>query len=228
MGTLALQIWLAGFYCRIGACCRQWTTLAGGQLEIHKITRRRAAISTTQHQSELDELKIHVHGCARLVLHVEALPGCSRVVQRTDGRWKNILGKCCMSMRFDDCKEERRKTRKGVTVVVRGCTRRNAACHHCLPSFLPLHWIHIHTTLNQLFSMHSQLLVLAECPLKRPSTFVRFLKFEQYFALVKHSENFFCSACHVEGTLYPSISLLEIGRHIMPTPQGCEGNYAYL
>jgi hypothetical protein len=42
-----------------------------------------------------------------------------------------------MSMRFDDCKEERRKTRKGVTVVVRGCTRRNAACHHCLPSFLP-------------------------------------------------------------------------------------------
>lgn len=93
MGTLALQIWLAGFYCRIGACCRQWMTLGGGQLEIHKITRRRAAISTTQHQSELDELKIHVHGCARLVLHVEALPGCSRLVQRTDGRWKNILGK---------------------------------------------------------------------------------------------------------------------------------------
>jgi len=32
---------------------------------------------------------------------------------------------------------------------------------------------------------------------------------------------------YVEGTLYPSISLLEIGRDIMPIPQGWEGNYAY-
>jgi len=28
---------------------------------------------------------------------------------------------------------------------------------------------------------------------------------------------------YVEGTLYPSISLLEIGRDIMPTPQGWDG-----
>jgi hypothetical protein len=33
---------------------------------------------------------------------------------------------------------------------------------------------------------------------------------------------------YVEGTLYPSISLLEIGRDIMPTPQGREETYAYL
>jgi hypothetical protein len=33
---------------------------------------------------------------------------------------------------------------------------------------------------------------------------------------------------HVEGTLNPSISLLQIGRGIMPTPQGWEGNDAYL
>jgi hypothetical protein len=33
---------------------------------------------------------------------------------------------------------------------------------------------------------------------------------------------------YVEGTLYPSIFLLEIGRDIMPTPQGQEGNNAYL
>jgi hypothetical protein len=33
---------------------------------------------------------------------------------------------------------------------------------------------------------------------------------------------------YVEGTLYPSISLLQIGRGIMPHPQGFEGNYAYL
>jgi hypothetical protein len=32
---------------------------------------------------------------------------------------------------------------------------------------------------------------------------------------------------NVEGTLYPSISLLKIGREIMPT-QGWDGNYAYL
>jgi len=32
----------------------------------------------------------------------------------------------------------------------------------------------------------------------------------------------------LEATSYPQISLLEIGRDIMPTPQGCEGNYAYL
>jgi len=32
---------------------------------------------------------------------------------------------------------------------------------------------------------------------------------------------------YVEGTLYPSISLLEIERDIMPTPQGWERNYAY-
>ncbi len=32
----------------------------------------------------------------------------------------------------------------------------------------------------------------------------------------------------VEGTLYPSISLIKIGRDIMPTRQGWEGNYAYL
>jgi hypothetical protein len=32
---------------------------------------------------------------------------------------------------------------------------------------------------------------------------------------------------YVEGTLYPSISLLQIGRGIiMPTPQGWEGNDA--
>jgi hypothetical protein len=33
---------------------------------------------------------------------------------------------------------------------------------------------------------------------------------------------------YVEGTLYPWISLLEIGRDIMPTPQGQEGNDVYL
>jgi hypothetical protein len=34
---------------------------------------------------------------------------------------------------------------------------------------------------------------------------------------------------YVEGTLYASISLLEIGMNIiMPTSQGWEGNYAYL
>jgi hypothetical protein len=32
---------------------------------------------------------------------------------------------------------------------------------------------------------------------------------------------------HVEGTLYPSISFLEIERDIMPTPQGWEETYAY-
>jgi hypothetical protein len=32
----------------------------------------------------------------------------------------------------------------------------------------------------------------------------------------------------LEGTFYPSISLLEIVRDIMPTPQRWEGNYAYL
>ncbi len=37
-------------------------------------------------------------------------------------------------------------------------------------------------------------------------------------------ENLWC----VEGTLHPSISLLEIGRDIRPTPQGWEGNYALL
>jgi hypothetical protein len=31
----------------------------------------------------------------------------------------------------------------------------------------------------------------------------------------------------VESTLYPSITLLEVGRDIMPTPQGWEGNCAY-
>jgi hypothetical protein len=31
---------------------------------------------------------------------------------------------------------------------------------------------------------------------------------------------------YVEGTLYPSISVLEIGRDIMPTSQGWDGNYA--
>jgi hypothetical protein len=38
-------------------------------------------------------------------------------------------------------------------------------------------------------------------------------------------ENF---VVYVEGTLYTSISLLEIGRDIMPIPLGWEGNYAYL
>jgi hypothetical protein len=33
---------------------------------------------------------------------------------------------------------------------------------------------------------------------------------------------------YVEGTLYPSISLLKIGKEIMATPQGWDGNYAYL
>jgi hypothetical protein len=33
---------------------------------------------------------------------------------------------------------------------------------------------------------------------------------------------------HVESTLYPSISLLGIGRDIRRTPQGWEGNHAYL
>jgi hypothetical protein len=33
---------------------------------------------------------------------------------------------------------------------------------------------------------------------------------------------------YVEGALYPSISLLKIGTDVMPTPQGWEGNYAYL
>jgi hypothetical protein len=33
---------------------------------------------------------------------------------------------------------------------------------------------------------------------------------------------------YVEGNLYPWISLLEIGRDIMPTPQGWKENYAYL
>jgi hypothetical protein len=34
---------------------------------------------------------------------------------------------------------------------------------------------------------------------------------------------------YVDGTLlYPSISLLEIGRDTMPTPHGWERNYAYL
>jgi len=33
---------------------------------------------------------------------------------------------------------------------------------------------------------------------------------------------------YVEGALYSSISLLEIGTDVMPTPQGWEGNYAYL
>jgi hypothetical protein len=32
---------------------------------------------------------------------------------------------------------------------------------------------------------------------------------------------------YVEGTSYPSISLLEIERDIMPTSQGWEKNYAY-
>ncbi len=32
----------------------------------------------------------------------------------------------------------------------------------------------------------------------------------------------------LEGTFYPAISLLEIVRDIMPTPQRWEGNYAYL
>ncbi len=36
-------------------------------------------------------------------------------------------------------------------------------------------------------------------------------------------ENLYC----VEGTIYPSISLLDIWRDIMPTPQGWEVNYAY-
>jgi len=40
-----------------------------------------------------------------------------------------------------------------------------------------------------------------------------------------HSEKL---VVYVEGTLYPSISLLEIGRDIMPTPQGWEGTCAYL
>jgi hypothetical protein len=33
---------------------------------------------------------------------------------------------------------------------------------------------------------------------------------------------------YAEGTLYPSISLLKIGRDIMLTPQRWEENYAYL
>ncbi len=34
---------------------------------------------------------------------------------------------------------------------------------------------------------------------------------------------------YVDGTLlYPSISLLEIGKDTMPTPHGWERNYAYL
>jgi hypothetical protein len=32
----------------------------------------------------------------------------------------------------------------------------------------------------------------------------------------------------VEGTLYSSILRREIERDIMPTPQGWEGNYAYI
>jgi hypothetical protein len=32
----------------------------------------------------------------------------------------------------------------------------------------------------------------------------------------------------LKGTLYPSISLLKMRRGIIPTPQGWEGNYAYL
>jgi len=32
----------------------------------------------------------------------------------------------------------------------------------------------------------------------------------------------------VEGALYPSIFVLEIETDVMPTPQGWQGNYAYL
>jgi len=37
-----------------------------------------------------------------------------------------------------------------------------------------------------------------------------------------------CVCARVEGTLYPWVSLLEIGRNIMPTPEGWDGNSAYL
>jgi hypothetical protein len=42
--------------------------------------------------------------------------------------------------------------------------------------------------------------------------------------LLKQVEKF---VVYSEGTLYSSISLLKIGRDIMPTPQGLEGYYAY-
>jgi hypothetical protein len=42
---------------------------------------------------------------------------------------------------------------------------------------------------------------------------------------IKYLEKFLV---HVEGTLNPSIPLIEIGKDIMPTPRGWEGNYAYL
>jgi hypothetical protein len=52
------------------------------------------------------------------------------------------------------------------------------------------------------------------------------MNFADYFLeLLKQLEKF---VVYSEGTLYSSISLLKIGRDIMPTPQGLEGNYAYL
>jgi hypothetical protein len=42
--------------------------------------------------------------------------------------------------------------------------------------------------------------------------------------ILKQLEKF---VVYSEGTLYSSISLLKIGRDIMPTPQGLEGYYAY-
>jgi hypothetical protein len=46
-----------------------------------------------------------------------------------------------------------------------------------------------------------------------------------FFVIMKHSKKF---VMYVEGTLYPSISFLEIGRDIMPIPKGWEETYAYL
>jgi len=54
----------------------------------------------------------------------------------------------------------------------------------------------------------------------------------QGFFLKSRSSNYYKAlrkfVVYVEATLYLSISLLEIGRDIMPTSQGWERNYAYL
>jgi len=47
-------------------------------------------------------------------------------------------------------------------------------------------------------------------------------KCQWFFLYLKHSKNIYI--VYLEGTLCPSISLLENGRDIMPTPQWWGGN----